>query len=121
MRIKIYEILLYIITFIFVLLFHNKKYEIILTLLLIIILLQLCIINIDNKSILITIIIIGLYMPLVEIICVKFNIWKYLEVNYLVIPLWLFPLWAIATSFIISIHNVINSKNYFNLSYTSFK
>ena len=109
---RIYEISLYIITFIFVLIFHNKK-EIFLTLLLIIILLQLCIINIDNKSILFTSIIIGLCMPLVEIICVKFNIWKYLEVNYLVIPLWLFPLWAIATSFIISIYNVINFKKLF--------
>jgi peptidoglycan/LPS O-acetylase OafA/YrhL len=110
---RIYEILLYIITFILVLIFHNKKNEIFLTLLLILILLQLCIIYINNKSILITIIIIGLCMPLVEIICVKFKIWKYLEVNYLIIPLWLFPLLAIATCFIISIYNNINLKKLF--------
>lgn len=53
-----------------------KIYEIFLTLLLILILLQLCIIYINNKSILITIIIIGLCMPLVEIICVNFKIFR---------------------------------------------
>lgn len=113
------DIFLYIFSFLFVI--FLRKEELILTSLLFIILFTLCFIYIKDKILIITLLGIGVIMPILEIICIYLNMWKYNNNKYIDVPLWLFPLWSIVGFYIISLYNTTKFLSPHVLNYLKIK
>ena len=46
---------------------------------------------------------IGVILPVVEYVCIRYDMWKYTAPQYMEIPLWLPLLWAITSLFILDV------------------
>ena len=97
------DVVLYFFSFLFIIFLREE--ELILTSSLVAILFALCFIYREDKILILTLLGIGVTMPIIEMICIYFNMWKYNNNKYIDVPLWLFPLWSIAGFYIISLYN----------------
>lgn len=51
-------------------------------------------------------VLVGVLLPIVEYVCIRYDMWKYTTHQYMDVPIWLPLLWAITSLFIMDVASI---------------